>query len=273
MVSVTTLACLTISTLLIAAMPVVLLRKLKPRFGFERREVILGIAVFAFFSMIVERGLHGLVLSNATTVGWLANPVVFVAYGALAAGVCEEVGRFIAMKWLIARQPHTLANAGTSLGYGIGHGGAEAWLVGVFVQMQWIVYALLANNNQLDEHFTSAPLESLMRLHMVLGNLSPQYAALFIVERAAAFVFQLGFSVLMWQMLRERFRYTLPAMIAAHALISLPAAAFQARLIPLLAADAVYLVFGLIVVRALLRYFRTGGGRPVAPSPTPHPEP
>ena len=83
-----------------------------------------------------------------------------------------------------------------------------------------------------------------MRLHMVLGSLSPQYAALFVIERAAAFVFQLGFSVLMWQMLRERFRYTLPLMIAAHALIDLPAALFQARVIPLLAADAVYLVFG-----------------------------
>ena len=84
-------------------------------------------------------------------------------------------------------------------------------------------------------------------------------------------MFQLGFSVLMWQMLRERFRYTLPLMIAAHALIDLPAALFQARVIPLLAADAVYLVFGLIVVRALMRYFRAGGGRPGASTPTtPH---
>jgi uncharacterized membrane protein YhfC len=271
MVSVSTLVCLSIATLLIAALPVVLYFRLKPRFGFERREVILGIAVFAFFSMIVERALHGFVLSNATTVGWLANPAVFVAYGALAAGICEEVGRFIAMKWLIARAPATLANPGTSLGYGIGHGGAEAWLVGVFVQLQWIVYAVLANRNQLDEHFASVPLDALMRLHMVLGSLSPQYAALFVIERAAAFVFQLGFSVLMWQMLRERFRYTLPLMIAAHALIDLPAALFQARVIPLLAADAVYLVFGLIVVRALMRYFRAGGGRPGASTPTtPH---
>jgi uncharacterized membrane protein YhfC len=48
----------------------------------------------------------------------------------------------------------------------------------------------------------------------------------------------------------------LPFLIAAHALIGLPAALFQARLIPLLAADAVYLVLALFVVRALIRYFR-----------------
>jgi uncharacterized membrane protein YhfC len=256
MVSVPTLASLTIATLLVAALPVLLYRRLKPRFGFERREVILGIAVFAFFSMIVERGLHGFVLGNATLVGWLANPVVFVVYGALAAGVCEEVGRFLAMKWLIGREPSTLDRQGTSLGYGIGHGGAEAWLVGVFVQAQWIVYALLANRNQLDEHFTTVAPDALLRLHSVLETLSPQYALLFVVERAAAFIFQLGFSALMWQLLRERFRLALPFLIAAHALIGLPAALFQARLIPLLAADAVYLVLALFVVRALIRYFR-----------------
>jgi uncharacterized membrane protein YhfC len=264
MVSVLTLVCLTLATLLIAALPIVLYRRLKPRFSFERREVIAGIAAFAFFSMVVERALHGFVLGNAALVGWLMHPAAFVAYGALAAGVCEEVGRFIAMKWLISRAPASLENPGTALGYGIGQGGAEAWLVGVFVQLQWIVYAVLANNNQLDVHFTSVPLDDLMRLHMILGNLSPQYAALFVIERAAAFVFQVGLSVLMWQLLRERVRYTLPLLIAAHALIGVPAALFQARLIPLLAADAVYLVFGLIVLRALVRYFRSGAGRPVS---------
>jgi uncharacterized membrane protein YhfC len=89
----------------------------------------------------------------------------------------------------------------------------------------------------------------------VLGSLAPETAALFLVERAAAFVFQVGLSVAMWHMLRERFRFTLPFMIVAHALIALPVALYQARLIPLLAADAVYLVFGLIVMRALRRYF------------------
>lgn len=255
MASALTLVCLTLATLLIAALPIWLYRRMKPRYGFERRDVIVGIAVFALFSMVIERGLHGLVLSNAFTVGLLLNPAVFVIYGALATGVCEEVGRFVGMKWLIKRDPASLQRPGTALGYGIGHGGAEAWLVGVLVQLQWILYALLAHRGLLDQYFTSVPAESLLRLHAVLGSLTPESAVLFLVERAAAFVFQIGFSVVMWQMLRERFRFTLPFMIAAHALIALPIALYQARLIPLLAADAVYLVFGLIVMRALRRYF------------------
>jgi uncharacterized membrane protein YhfC len=256
MISAFTLVCLIVATLLVAALPIVLYRRLRPRFGFERREVIVGIAVFALFSMVIERALHGLMLSNATTVGFLLHPAVFVVYGALATGICEEVGRFIGMKWLVSRKPESLQLPGTALGYGIGHGGAEVWLVGVLVQLQWILYALLADRGMLDQYFTSVPVESLMRLHLVLSSLSPEYAFTFLIERGAAFVLQVGFSVLMWQMLRERFKFTLPFMIVAHALVALPAALYQARAIPLAAADAVYLVFGLIVLRALRRHFR-----------------
>ncbi len=87
------------------------------------------------------------------------------------------------------------------------HCGAEAWLVGVLVQAQSIVYAVLANNGTLDSHFTNAHVEALARIHMVLVTLSPMSATIFVVERANAFVFQLGFSALMWQLLRERSRH------------------------------------------------------------------
>jgi uncharacterized membrane protein YhfC len=265
-VSVTTLVCLTLATLLIAAVPIVLYRRYKPRIGFDRREVIVGIAVFALFSMVIERALHGFMLNNRTTLAWLLTPGVFVVYGALTAGICEEVGRYIGMKWLISRNPASLDSSATALGYGIGHAGAEAWLVGVLVQIQWIVYAVLADANKLDGYFSGISVDELMRLHLILAGLSPQFAALFVVERAAAFVFQIGFSALMWQMLRDRQRAVLPLMIVTHALVDLPAALFQAREIPLLAADAVYLVFALIVLRALVRYFRRSAVRDAAPA-------
>ncbi|MDR5738304.1 MULTISPECIES: YhfC family glutamic-type intramembrane protease [unclassified Caballeronia] len=262
MISIPTIASLVLVTLVIAAMPIVLYRRMRPRFGLIPRDAILGIAVFALFAMVIERALHGVMLGNAVTSKWLANPVAFVVYGALAAGVCEEAGRFLALRWLIRREPAALQRPGPGLGYGIGHGGAEAWIVGVLVQAQWIVYAVLANNGTLDSHFESAPLDAIARIHMNLMSLSPASAAIFLVERASAFVFQLGFSALMWQMLRERSRHALALLVAAHALVGLPAALFQARLIPLVAADAVYLVLGVIVAAALVRYYRRAAGGP-----------
>jgi uncharacterized membrane protein YhfC len=256
MVSVSTLLCLAIATLIVAALPVVLYRMARPRYNIMPRTTILGVATFALFAMVIERALHGFMLSNAVTSAWLMNTAVFVVYGALAAGVCEETGRFLAMKWLISREPASLERTGSGLGLGIGHGGAEAWIVGVLVQVQWIVYAVLANNGTLDSHFESAPVDAIARIHMILASLSPASAMIFLIERASAFAFQLGFSALMWQLLRERSRHALGVLIAAHALVGLPAALFQARLIPLLAADAVYLVLGVVVAVSLVRYYR-----------------
>ncbi len=125
----------------------------------------------------------------------------------------------------------------------------------MLVQAQWIVYAVLANQGTLDGHFGNAPPEAVARIHMVLATLSLVSAAIFVVERASAFAFQLGFSALMWQLLRERSRHTLGVLIAVHALVGLPAALFQARMISLLAA-AVYLLLGVIVAVALVRYYR-----------------
>ncbi len=254
MVSVSTLVSLAIAVLLVAAMPVVLYRMARPRLRLNPREAILGVAVFALFAMVLERALHGFMLSNPATMSMLANSAAFVIYGVVTAGLFEESGRYLAMKWLISREPSTLERPGPGLGYGIGHGGAEAWLVGVLVQAQWIVYAVLANNGPLDSHFTNAPVEAHARIHMVLATLSPMSATIFVVERASAFVFQLDFSALIWQLLRGRSRHALDVLIAAHALVGLPTALFQARMIPLLAVDAVYLVLGVIVAVALVRY-------------------
>src|SRR5258706_5202564 len=130
-----TLTSLALATLFVAALPVMLYRRFRKPLLLNRRDAIAGIAVFALFAMVIERGLNGFVLhQNETTAAWLADPVAFVIYGALAAGVCEEVGRFIAMRMLLKRATASSPAAApdsTALSYGIGHGGAEAWLVGV----------------------------------------------------------------------------------------------------------------------------------------------
>ena len=298
-----TLTCLVLSTLFAAALPIVLYRRLRVPLGLNARDAIAGIAVFALFASVIERALNGYVLhQNATTAAWLSKPLTFVIYGALAAGVCEEVGRFIAMKLMWQRAvaaraaaPNPLASAAseasrasaagtmstgsrpsvaarvamrkkavvapstgdsTALGYGIGHGGAEAWIVGVLVQIQWIVFAVVANRGQLDSYLGDLPDESLMRIHMVLASLSPLTAAIFLLERVAALAFQIGLSVLMWRGVRAGWRAILPLAIVAHALVDVPAALFQAGVLPLYAVDGLYALLAVIVAVVLVRLFQ-----------------
>jgi uncharacterized membrane protein YhfC len=256
-----TLFCLSLATLFVAALPVLSYRRLRRPFALSWRDTITGIAVFALFATVIERALNGFVLhGNPVTARWFAHPLAFVVYGVLAAGVCEEVGRYIAMRLLARRAGRADRDAfaadTTGIGYGIGHGGAEAWLVGVLVQLQWIVFAVLANRGELDEHLARLPIDAVLRVHLILANLSPQLALVFAAERAAAFVFQIGFSVLMWRGVRAGWRGILPLAIVLHALTDVPAAMYQARMLPLLAVDGAYVLAAIVVAAVLFRVCR-----------------
>jgi uncharacterized membrane protein YhfC len=257
-----TLSSLALATLLVAVLPFMIYRRLRRPLKLRARDAIVGIAVFALFAMVIERALNDYVLHrNETTAAFLSNPLAFIVYGALAAGVCEEVGRFIGMRLLLRRAQTKPAstgglNDGTALTYGIGHGGAEAWLVGVIVQIQWILFAVFENRGQLDGYLSNLPTESVMRIHLILAGLTPQTAGIFALERVCALVFQIGLSVLMWRGVRAGWRGILPLAILLHALVDVPAAMFQAQLVSLAAVDAVYALGALIVVGLLVRTFR-----------------
>ncbi|RKE36215.1 putative membrane protein YhfC [Paraburkholderia sp. BL23I1N1] len=252
-----TLTSLALATLLVAVLPFLIYRRLRQPFALNHRDAIAGIAVFALFAMVIERALNDYVLHrNEATATFLSHPLAFVVYGALAAGICEEVGRFIGMRLVLKRaaaKSAATANTsdGSALAYGLGHGGAEAWLVGVLVQLQWIVFAVFENRGELDSYLSNLPTSSLMRIHLILASLSPQMAGIFALERVAALVFQIGLSVLMWRGVRAGWRGVLPLAIALHALVDVPAAMFQAQLVPLAAVDGVY-ALGAVIVAGLL---------------------
>ncbi|MFM0337236.1 YhfC family intramembrane metalloprotease [Paraburkholderia fungorum] len=257
-----TLSSLALATLLVAALPFLIYRRLRRPLALNPRDAITGVAVFALFAMVIERALNDYVLHrNEATATFLTNPLAFVVYGALAAGVCEEVGRFIGMRLLMKRAAAKATSAadrgdGTALTYGLGHGGAEAWLVGVLVQVQWLLFAVFENRGELDGYLSNLPADSLMRIHLILASLTPQTAGIFALERVAALVFQIGLSVLMWRGLRAGWRGILPLAIVLHALVDVPAALFQANLVPLAAVDGAYALGAVVVTGVLFSVFR-----------------
>ncbi|CAB3758974.1 YhfC family intramembrane metalloprotease [Paraburkholderia solisilvae] len=270
-----TLACLVAATLLMAALPIVLYLRLRKPLGFDRRPAIVGIGVFALFAMLIERGLNDLLLrANPTLAGWLNQPTVFVIAGVLSIGICQEVGRFLAMRWLVKR-PSSKALAATpageprephALAYGLGHGGAELWFTGVIVQVQWIMFAWLEDRGQLGSALSGLPLDALMRIHLLVVSLTPAAAGVFILERGAALVFQIGLSVLMWRGVRAGSIAVLPFAIAVHALLEVPAALSQTQALPLAVVDTIYVLLAVPLAIGLIRLFRreARGAQPVA---------
>ncbi|MBJ9752306.1 YhfC family intramembrane metalloprotease [Burkholderia cepacia] len=250
-----TLAVLFAATLIIALLPLVLFRILRKPLALNRRDTIVGVAVFTLFAMILERAFHGLVLSQTPPDGWLTQPLAFVAYSALATAVFEEVGRYLGMRFLNRRYG---ASAGDSrgIGYGIGHGGAEAWFVGVLVWGQWAYLAWLASRGQLETQLADLPGDTVVRLHVMLATLSAQSILLLLLERCAAFVLQLALSVLVWRGVRAGRAGVLPLAIVLHALAAAPALLYQVRVLPAGWVEAAYFVLAALLVVVLVKACR-----------------
>ncbi|WP_175798395.1 YhfC family intramembrane metalloprotease [Burkholderia ambifaria] len=251
-----TLAVLIAATLIIALLPFVLFRTLRKPLALDRRDTIVGVAVFTLFAMIVERAFHGLVLSQTPAGGWLTQPLAFVAYSALATAVFEEVGRYLGMRILNRRYGASVGD-GRGIGYGIGHAGAEAWFVGVLVWGQWSYLAWLASRGQLETQLADLPGDTVVRLHVMLATLSAQSILLLLLERCAAFVVQLALSVLVWRGVRAGRTGVLPLAIVLHALAVAPALLYQVRVLPAGSLEAVYVVLAAILIAVLVKAGRS----------------
>ncbi|WP_175998028.1 YhfC family intramembrane metalloprotease [Burkholderia stabilis] len=250
-----TLAVLIAATLIIALLPLVLFRILRKPLALNRRDTIVGVAVFTLSAMILERAFHGLVLSRTPEDGWLTQPLAFVAYSALATAVFEEVGRYLGMRFLNRRYGASPGD-GRAIGYGIGHGGAEAWFVGVLVWGQWSYLAWLASRGQLETQLADLPGDTVVRLHVMLATLSSQSILLLLLERCSAFVLQLALSVLVWRGVRAGRAGVLQLAIVLHALAVAPTLLYQVRVLPAAWVEAAYFVLAALLVVVLVKACR-----------------
>lgn len=95
------------------------------RQGGRWRDFFLGAAVFFLFVLVLEQGVHALVLGSLLGQTISGNLILYALYGGVMAGLFEEVGRLAAFRFL-RPAPGQTARA---LMYGAGHGGMEAVMV------------------------------------------------------------------------------------------------------------------------------------------------
>lgn len=106
-----------------------------------------GCASFFVFAMLLEQLTHMLVLRSMGSVSQMIqdNLVLYALYGGLAAGVFEETGRFLSMKYVM-KKSLSYKNA---LMYGAGHGGMEAVLILGMTSFNNLVSAVMINSGHL----------------------------------------------------------------------------------------------------------------------------
>ncbi|MZP30429.1 YhfC family intramembrane metalloprotease [Heliobacterium undosum] len=225
MVSNLSILYMSLSVLLSIGVPVGLLIYLHQRHQISWKAVTVGALVWFFFTQGLEKMVHVYVFDvNPFTAALMKKPLWFALYGALAAGIFEEVGRYIAFTaWL-----KTLRAWKDGVAYGLGHGGIESLLIGGIMGVQSVLMARMINTGTLGDLGGKLPPEALEQAKNLLLSTPPLAFLAGGLERNIALAMQIALSLLVLYGVREGKIAILFAAIAAHAVIDFPVALYQA---------------------------------------------
>ena len=229
MVPVSSLIMMAANALLGIAVPVCLAVYLVRKHRAKLSSILIGAGTFILFALVLESILHQLVLKGPHGSDILGNTLLYALYGGLAAGVFEETGRFLSMKFLMKKEP---SKPLPGIAYGVGHGGAEMLIIFGITMINNLVISALINSGQADAIFAKVPEEAAGQLQAQLDQLQTLGAGTLLIglwERFSALILHLGLSMLVWVAVRKggKWLWLFPAAIVLHAIVDAGAVLLQ----------------------------------------------
>ena len=213
--------------------------------------LIAGAAGFIVSALVLEQGVHYFCVISDNPVSRFinGNTAVYVLYGIIVAGVFEECGRFLILKYVMKRN-RTLDNA---VLYGIGHGGAEILAVVLPSLIIYLAVAVMFSGGNAEnalhalnitEETAAAALPSVRAAAAFdLGTMAMNF-----IERLSALLLQIGLTVIIYYGVKNARRFCLPMAILLHMLMDLFPALYQRGLVPLWAVEVWAAVLSAVAV-------------------------
>lgn len=194
----------------------------KKKTGIYVKPIIIGSIGFIVITQILEKILHVVVLTNFPN--YAEHPWLFGLYGGMAAGLFEELGRFLLFTWLLKKY-HDYKGG---ISFGIGWGGIEAVVLMLTMLVPNIIFAFMINAGTFESSLgSSLPKEQLETVKESVLNNGVSYYLLGCVERFFAAFMQIAFSLLVLAgVVKKKFSYVVLAVLI-HAAIDFPLAFYQ----------------------------------------------
>lgn len=210
-----------VAALLGIAVPVALAWWLVRKYQIRWQTILIGAGTFIVFALVLEPILHQVVLKGPHGAELMANVWYYALYGGLAAGLFEETGRFLSMKFLMRREPST---ALPGVAYGAGHGGVEMLIIFGISMISNLALAAMINAGQADVLTAKVPEDQLAQVQAQFAQLSTLTTGALAIgfwERISALILQLGLSMLVWSAVRRggKWLWFFPLAILLHALV------------------------------------------------------
>ena len=214
-----TLAFMVLDIVLGFAVPVCLAWWMIKKYKVRLSTILIGAATFIVFALVLEALVHKIVLGGSLGATIQGKTLYYALYGGLMAGLFEETGRFLSMKFLMKKEPTTVL---PGLAYGAGHGGVEMLIVFGFSMISNLVMAVMINAGQLETIVAQTPAEAQEQVRTAAVKLAELRAGdllLGLWERISALILHLSLSVLVWAAVRKggKWLWLFPAAILLHA--------------------------------------------------------
>lgn len=221
MVPVSSLITIAICAVIGIAVPILLSWWMVKKYNVKVRTILIGAGVFVLFALVLETILHQVVLKGSIGPTITGNVWYYALYGGLAAGIFEETGRFLAMKFLLKDEP---SGAKTAVAYGIGHGGIEMLIIFGFSMVSNLVIASMINLGQADTILSALPADTQAQMQGTFAQFETSTPGTFLTgvwERTSAIILQVGLSVFVWTAVRKggKWLWLFPAAILIHFLV------------------------------------------------------
>ena len=183
--------------------------------------ILIGAATFFVFALVLEALVHKLVLAGDRAAAIQGNVLYYALYGGLMAGLFEETGRFLAMKFLLKKEP---SETKAGVAYGLGHGGIEMIIVFGFSMISVLTMAVMINAGQTDALLAKTPEASQAALTAQFDQLETTSAGTYLYglwERFSALILHVALSILVWVAVRKggKWLWFFPVAILLHALV------------------------------------------------------
>lgn len=175
----------------------------------------IGAATFIVFALVLEQLLHvGMI--NQFGEALTGNILIKAIYGGLAAGIFEEVGRFVSMKLFMKR----FLNKENAFMYGVGHGGIEAMIIVGLTTVSNLINSYMINTGLMEkslELFDSDIQQQTIDQISLLWTTSPVDFYMAGVERIVAITLHISLSYIVYRAVKDGKIQLLFLSIALHA--------------------------------------------------------
>ncbi len=229
--------------------------------------LLAGAAGFLVSARVLELGLHYLctVADNPVSRFINGNTAAFVLYGTAAAGVFEECGRHVILKYIL-KKDRTRENA---VLYGIGHGGIEVLAVILPTMVLYLAAAVLFASGSTEEALRALKITeetAAAALPSVQAAAAFDFgtAAIHVTERLLTMLIHIGLTVIVFCGVVRAGKGYLPSAILLHMLTDTMPALYQKGAVPLWAAEVWIACWCAVIVFIAVKLWRSMKEAPMA---------